>query len=202
MLLAEDHGMISRPTRFRPWLLVLACAGGCSSTSLSADAGGDAAPVTACALDAVYTYGYDGGNAAFHDKTTLTPPGSYRRTRAFPNTPEPPSDLSCAPALPACNGSSIDVADIVRDLADADVRTAFGMASPPTYGNDPRPVDGAIFQILRADGHGFLAGADCEAGSFCHGPVPPGVARLVSDLQALDQQQLADPTCGPLSPPH
>src|SRR5262249_53765373 len=119
----------------------------------------------------------------------------------FPGTPEPPSGVSCAPVLPACNGPAIDVADIVHDLAAADVQSALGMSSPPTYGTDPRPVDGVIFQLLRADGHGFLAGGDCQGSATCQ-PVPPGVARLVSDLQALDQQQLADPSCGPLAQPH
>jgi hypothetical protein len=201
--------MTSRRSRGGHWLWLLACAaaasGGCSSTALIAD-GGDTSPslspASGCVLDAVYTYGYDGGLAYSSDRTTLSPPASYLRTRTFPGVPEPPAAVSCAPALPACNGAGVDVGDIVRDLADADVQAAFALSPPPIFGNDTRPVDGVVLQLQRADGRGFLAGAPCAAGEqLCH-PLPAGVARLVSGLQALDQQQLADPTCGPLAQNH
>jgi hypothetical protein len=107
------------------------------------------------------------------------------------------------PALPACgDATQIDVSDILRDLADPDVVLAMAMATPPLYGFDQRPVDGTMFQVLRGDGHGFLAGGSCDTGAFCHGPVPAGIARLVSDLEALDQLQLADPSCASQNPPH
>jgi len=172
---------------------------GCSSPQLQADGGVDGA-APACALDDTYRFGFSGGFITTVDESTLSPPAAYAHSRRS-LYPEPPPAISCAPPLPPCNdGALIDIADISRDLANADVQRAFAAASPPLYGNDLRPSDGAIYQLLRADGHGFLAGQDCEAGSFCNGPVPPGVARLVSDLQALDTHELADPSCAALFP--
>jgi hypothetical protein len=106
------------------------------------------------------------------------------------------------PAFPACGDPAlIDISDIVRHLSDPDVVQAMAMATPPLYGQDERPGDGTMFQVLRGDGHGFLAGADCDTGEFCHGHVPAGIARLVADLKALDQHQLAAPTCASQNPP-
>ncbi len=189
---------------------------GCRSTAMMPplhDASSDAAdastgpsdsgdaPTADCDLPALYTFGYNGGDVAFTDESTLTPPASYRRTREHLGVPEPPPPLSCMPALPACGDTGqIDVSDIVRDFADPDVVQAMAMVTPPLYGLDQRPVDGAMFQILRDDGHGFLAGSSCDTGAFCHGPVPTGIARLVADLKALDQQQLGDPSCASLQP--
>ncbi len=70
---------------------------------------------------------------------------------------------------------------------------------PPLYGRDQRPVDGSIFSFQRADGRGFLAGSPCGTPptASCT-EIPAGVARLVADLRALDQQQLQDLTCAPL----
>ncbi len=150
-----------------------------------------------CSFDATYTYGYDGGLGLSRIETTLAPPASYHRTKTFINFVDPPAPLSCMPALPVCGDSSqIDVSDIARDLADPDVVHAMAMSTPPLYGVDSRPTDGVMFRVLRDDGHGFLAGPTCATvGEFCNGPVPPGISRLVGDLQALDQQQLADPSC-------
>jgi hypothetical protein len=86
-------------------------------------------------------------------------------------------------------------------IADTDVQNALAMAAPPTYGSDHRPVDGTIFQFLRADGRGFLAGGTCSTTPLPGTPcveVPAGVARLVSALRALDAQQLLDPSCAAL----
>jgi hypothetical protein len=176
------------------------------SSATGLDAATDTAPPTAgpaiCSLDATYTYGYDGGPSVFFTRTTLAPPASYERTTTIMNFAEPPGPFICTPSLPTCgDGMRVDVSDIARDLADPDVVHAMAMGTPPVHGLDPRPTDGVIFQLIRADGHGFLAGSSCETGQFCHGPVPAGIARLVADLEALDQQQLADPSCAPQNPP-
>ena len=89
----------------------------------------------------------------------------------------------------------------MRAIGDTDVQKALAMATPPIYGRDTRPVDGSIFQFLRADGRGFLAGGACGSG----GPlpaacveVPAGITRLVNALRALDEQQLRDASCAAL----
>jgi hypothetical protein len=155
-----------------------------------------------CAFDATYTYGPDGGLVASNVLSTLTPPASYRHTTTFLAIADPPPPLSCMPALPACGDSArVDASDIARDFADPDVARAMAMSTPPLYGLDSRPTDGTMFQLMRGDGHGFLAGPTCDTVSeFCHGSVPAGIARLVADLKALDQQQLADPSCASQNP--
>ena len=89
----------------------------------------------------------------------------------------------------------------MRAIADADVQAALAVPTPPTYGRDTRPVDGTIFQFLGADGRGFLAGGACGSGGGLPGTcveVPIGITRLVNTLRALDEQQLADPSCAAL----
>lgn len=211
------------PTALVALVIIVAAAlawlgAGCSSTATTApdaatdssahqvDAAGDTAtpadgPVI-CSFDATYSYGFTGGLVFSDVLTTLAPPTSYRHTTTFRNVADPPAPLSCTPALPTCGDSArLDVSDIARDLADPNVVHAMAMGTPPIYGVDPRPTDGAIFQLLRGDGHGFLAGSTCATvGEFCNGPVPAGIARLAADLQALDQQQVADPSCAAQQP--
>ena len=112
-------------------------------------------------------------------------PAHHRRRRASPARPP------CPPAA-----RRVDAADIMRDIADADVQKALAKATPPTFGGDRARVDGTIFQFLRADGRGFLAGtpAGGAQGAGCV-DVPIGITRLVNLLRALDQQQLRDPSC-------
>jgi hypothetical protein len=153
----------------------------------------------ACAFDTTYRYGQTGGLVAYEDVATLAPPTSYRYERTSRITD--PASSACAPTLPACGVVDLySPADIMRAIADPDVQTALAMATPPIYGGDPRPVDGTIFQFLRADGHGFLAGGVCSGAPLPGNcvDVPAGIARLVNALQALDQQQLQDPSCAAL----
>jgi hypothetical protein len=175
------------------------CAAGgqvaCTLRACPPDAGTDAA--ASCTLDTMIRYGQTGGNVAYENQATLAPPASYTYTRRGVRTD--PIDLSCMPAFPPCNSATaVDVADIRRDLADADVQRAFAAATPPIYGRDDRPADGTLFQLLRGDGRGFLAGGACTAGATGCVPVPAGVARLVALLRSLDQQQLMDPSCAQL----
>jgi len=174
---------------------------GCNSCTCTA--GGElvctdrACPPPPCVLDTTYRFGYTGGLVAYEDASTLTPPNAYTHTRS-PRFTDPP-DITCSPALPACNSVNlIDAADIILDIASSDVAVALASATPPIYGRDPRAYDGSIFQFLRADGRGFLAGADCGTGVSGCVDVPPGVAKLVADLIALDAQQLMDASCAAL----
>jgi hypothetical protein len=152
----------------------------------------DAAPAV-CALGDSYEYGDIGGLRIFVERSHLGPGNSYRHTRT-PLVGTGPL-LSCAPPLPACNAAgSITAADLERDLADPDVRAALAETVPPVYGRDNRPVDGVVFELKRADGRGFLAGAACNGQPGCRN-VPVGIARLTALLRELDQQQLAAPAC-------
>jgi hypothetical protein len=149
-----------------------------------------------CSFNASYRYGQTGGLVATYDTIELFPPSSYAHTR-YPLVTDPPS-AACSPALPACDTAGVlDVSDIMHDIADNDVANALAMATPPTFGTDPRPYDGTIFQFLRADGRGFLAGDACAGSAACV-EIPGGIVRLVADLRALDTQQLADPSCASL----
>jgi hypothetical protein len=155
----------------------------------------DAAPPV-CAFDATYRFGMTGGNAVYEDRATLTPPASYLHER-IPRLTDPVS-LSCAPPLPSCDAAAVDVYDVTRGVADADVQKALAMAMPPVYGIDPRPYDGSIFSFQRGDGRGFLAGEACTGSAISCVAIPAGVARLVATLRALDEQQLKDASCATL----
>lgn len=153
-----------------------------------------------CAFDATYRYGQTGGLVAYEDVSTLAPPTSYTHERTWRLTD--PADVSCAPAMPACGlEDRYGPSDIMRAIADPDVQAALAAPAPPTYGLDARPVDGTIFQFRRADGRGFLAGGTCDRNIGLPGPcveVPIGITRLANGLRALDEQQLADPSCAAL----
>jgi hypothetical protein len=166
----------------------------CTERACPPDAGTD------CAFDATYSYGNTGGLAIYEDDVTLTPPASYTHTR-HPTATTPP-DISCAPALPSCNTANlIDVADVMRDIADPDVQSILstGAKPGPVLGYDSRPVDGQVFKFVRSDGVGFFVGSPCAAGTTAQCvPIPIGVATLVADLRSLDTQQLKDAGCAAL----
>lgn len=153
----------------------------------------DAGAMT-CAFDATFAYGLQGGFVAYVDTVTLSPGMSYQYVRHQQGGGG--SDLTCAPALPACGDlARLDVSDIMRDIAHADVQAALSLASPPLYGRDDRPVDGQIFVVTRAVGRGVQVGSDCRPTDVgCTAP-PAGIRELVDDLKALDRQQLMDPSC-------
>ena len=147
-----------------------------------------------CFFADTYTYGPSGGRSLSQDTTTLSPTTPYRHERRVGASD--PSPLSCAPALPMCGDAThLDAADILRDLADVDVQLALSNGTPPSYGRDTRLVDGQVFVLARADGHGFVVGQACTTTDAPCTPIPPGVQTLVNDLTALDTQQLADPAC-------
>ena len=94
--------------------------------------GGDGAAGSGCTFDTTYRYGETGGNAIYEDQITLAPPASFTHLRKASARAGQP-DLSCAPALPACGTAAVDAADILRDLADADVQKALAASTPPIY---------------------------------------------------------------------
>lgn len=173
--------------------------GGSSSGGGGGGGKGGAGPSVNCVLNATYVFGQTGGHVRYEDAVTLTPPSTYQHLRRTNSGTT--ADISCSPSLPTCHdAAALDVADVLRDIADPDVQRALEAATPPLYGSDPRPIDGSIFSFLRADGRGFLAGGACGStgsGVSCIA-VPAGVARLVTNLRALDLQQLNDATCAPL----
>ena len=148
------------------------------------------------AADAVetLTFGQNGGLVGYRDSATLaTNSYTYSRTPDGATTPS----ASCMPALPPClTGQMLDINDIRNDLADPDVRLAFATTPPLVFGVDSRRGDGTILEVkLWKSGSSFLVGPDCPPSSSSCRPIPPGVAKLVADLQALNEQQLADPSC-------
>jgi hypothetical protein len=151
-----------------------------------------------CEVDRTYSYGDTGGLVASESTTTLSPPSSWTRTRTSRVT-DPASATCTVRLLCAIDGERtlIEIEQIKTDLAQADVQAALAQATPPIYGGDARPVDGTIFQFLRDDGRGFLAGGPCGGAASCV-DVPAGIAALVADLRALDARQLMDPACAAL----
>jgi hypothetical protein len=152
---------------------------------------------TSCALDSSYVYGDTGGFVLSTSQSTLSPPATYGfSSTSYEATPA--VTTTCTATLPACDSAGvIDAADIMRDIADADVQAALAAASPPLYGRDSRNVDGTVFSLQRADGHGFLVGDDCAVPpmSLPCVPTPAGVAHFVADLRALDLQESQGTTC-------
>jgi hypothetical protein len=153
----------------------------------------------ACDFTTSYSYGDIGGNAAYVERTDLSPANKYVHTRSSQRGTGPL--LSCAPALPPCGAQdAISAYDLeVHDLPLPDVKAALAEASPPLYGYDSRPVDGTVFELKRADGRGFLVGQPCDNRTPCR-PIPAGVAQLVKRLRDLDAQQLAKPECATFRP--
>ena len=172
----------------------------CTDAACPPDAGVDA-PAASCAFATDYRYGPIGGNGVYQDHATLAPPASYAYVREGSLRVDA-GTIGCAPALPTCETADVlDASDILRDILHADVQAALLLATPPSYGRDDRPVDGTMFQFLRADGRGFLVGSPCTTNEAATCVTPPaGIAKLVADLRALDAQQLKDPSCAALQP--
>jgi hypothetical protein len=91
----------------------------------------------------------------------------------------------------------------MRVILDADVQDALSKGGdanmPLIFGRDGRAFDASIFRFSRNDGRQFFVGSACPTGSAAScKEIPAGIARLVTELRALDQQQLADPSCAAL----
>ena len=172
------------------------CANGTPLVLVGECRAADAGPL--CVIDTTYRYGDTGGFRGNQDTTTLAPPKSWTRARVSSVTD--PSGGSCMVDLP-CDITGDDVVveieRIKADIGDGDVQIALAMATPPTYGHDSRPVDGTVFQFLRDDGRGFVAGDTCGGLAGCV-DAPAGVTRLIADLRTLDARQLMNASCAAL----
>jgi hypothetical protein len=181
---------------FTPSPALTACLGGGADAGRPrADAGRDAGPAP-CDFATKYSYGFVGGLRVFAPRSYLAPGNAYSHARN-PLRSDVPT-VSCAPPLPTCGAQDVITAyDVeVHDLPLPDVQAALAQPKPPLYGRDLRPVDGVVFEFLRADGRGFLVGNDCPANSTAACvPLPRGIRQLRDRLLALDKQQLAHPEC-------
>ncbi|HEX7480663.1 MAG TPA: hypothetical protein VF331_22875 [Polyangiales bacterium] len=165
----------------------------------AADAGreSDATVGTQCTLTHGLQFGGAGGNVAVKAAVTLTAAGVLTVTNTPVTADARLVPWTCTPALPACGlPSAVDISDIARDLANADVIAAFvtGLA----YGSEF--PDSGSFGVSRDDGHGFsVAPGECPTIRGSCNPTPAGVQQLVDDLSALELPTLSDPAC---APPH
>lgn len=152
------------------------------------------AALCSCPFIDIYTYGDVGEPGLPQSQTTLGPPSMYTRTR----TGTAGGTVTCAPPLPACaTPGLLDSRDIMDDIF---AYIQFGPSGGPNlFGRDARAYDGTVFSFTNARGAGFVVGDPClpESPPSCQ-DAPAVVKRLVADLRALDQQQLADPTCAAL----
>ncbi len=197
-------------------LIVWSAACGGTSTSSPADAGssstdgsalGDAGGSTDAAdsgavLDGnvscddcvvgTLTWGDQGGRVAYQDESSLATCRAFARTRSL-NTDG--GSFSCTTSIGACGAGPVAVGDVERALAHPDVVAAFAASATLVFGVDSRPVDGTVFRIVR-NGKAIEIGDACSSTSAppCV-PVPPGVSALEGTLKALDQQELAKPSC-------
>jgi hypothetical protein len=154
-----------------------------------------ACPQPKCDFAAKYEYGQIGGFVAYTERSYLSPGNAYRHQRTPVRSDMP--FISCAPAMPMCGAADVITAyDVeVHDLRHPDVQAALARAKPPLYGRDQRPVDGTVFEFVRADGRGFLVGADCPATFSSCQAIPAGIKQLRDRLLTLDRQQLANDEC-------
>ena len=137
------------------------------------------------------TYGNIGGMGLYHESSVMDPTAwTYTHARVYDASTNP--SLSCTVAMPICYSmSGIVLNDLKTDFAAAEVSAAFAASTPPLYGLDTRPVDGAVFSITRSDGHGVLVGSACPtpASASCV-PIPDAVQKLADDLRYLDREML------------
>ena len=164
----------------------------------------DAAAVDAtasCTLPTALTFGTVGAFSAYTlvDELATSAILTIARTSAGTSLADGSSNPTCTWPLPPCETSgAVTAGTIAGDLADADVQAGFAAGATPLYG---RAVpDAGIYSIKRADGHTIQVGWACDTGSAgtCK-DIPPGVQRLVTDLQSLSSSALADPACHALN---
>ena len=160
-----------------------------------------------CGLDASYSYTrWGGGPGAPRYDVGLEPALASPRTLATYTIRRnylTDWSLGCAPALPACGDPRlVDLADIMADIMDPAVQKALSDSAGGTaswFGIDPADGDGPGFAFSREAGGFFDVGAPCNGAAGCK-EIPPAIAKLVGDLRALEEQQLASPSCAVLSP--
>jgi hypothetical protein len=158
-----------------------------------ADADADACPVC---LDGTYEFGWIGGMGAWVESFSVAPCASLAARREdYGGTVLASCDADISGCDPAA--AVVTSAHVTAAIAAADVQTAFGLGSV-LYGNDSRPVDGAVFRIARGGTTvaEILVGDPCGAVDPGCLPVPAGVAHLRDVLQALITQVPSYPGVG------
>lgn len=164
----------------------------------------DAADVDAtasCTLPTALTFGTIGAFSAytFVDELATSAILTVTRTSAGTSLADGSSNPTCSWPLPPCETSgAVTAGTIAADLADLNVQAGFAAVATPLYG---RTVpDAGIYSITRSDGHAIQVGWACGTGTggACQ-DIPPGVQRLVTDLQSLSSSALSDPACNALN---
>jgi hypothetical protein len=184
------------------FVLAFACAACAGATSGSTDGGvsdggladggseaADAGTVPNCpALKIVW--GMNGGLVAYEDSSELDGCVSFTLTRT-PMADPGATGGHCSARLDAAAQTLV-----ANALNNADV-TAAKAAAPVTYGQDARPVDGAVLRIT-IDGKQVEVGGSCGDLTTCVA-IPAGVAALATQLQAVTASVRAnEPTCAAL----
>jgi hypothetical protein len=169
-------------------------ASGAGGTGTGGAAGGTSGDSGACGcVPGRVFWGMDGGHVAYHYTSGLEICSTFIHQRDSV-VQDPP--LSCQQQLGVC-GSGIGAGDVTRAMAHADVQAAIA-AAPVIYGEDTRPVDGAVLRIQ-------IQSAVIEVGTPCRAagckPIPAGVDALATLLQALTKQELGRAPCSSIFPP-
>jgi hypothetical protein len=178
-----------------PWILsalgaLLAVVAGCGGSGQVSDAGVEACPLpSCCAFDQSYAFVLpDGKVGGFYPRDTVTivriPPGSD-------------VGMNCSVQLPDCGGTAIDTSDLLTDIADPAVQQALTAVPGPVFGD--RSATGAptfSFAIgITGGGFSILVGFECASATATCDPTPPGVSRLMTDVETAVTTALADPSC-------
>lgn len=178
--------MLSRPLTLCALALTLGCASTNNGVTAPVDSG-------ACAFDQSYRYAFVGGNAPTRSEWTLAPPREYRLSRY---SADGSLIETCALALPACasGGAGGSVARIMALLRDPAVVAQF-VDGEVVLGTDPRPVDGALRVLTRADGRRITWGGQCPAPTpaTCR-PVPEALDALATALSNLNPELGVNPS--------
>ena len=183
-------------TRSMAVALAVLLLGGCFQSRTTGDAGDDTGDTPTCGLTTPITFGYEGGMVRYTEAYSLSRDGVFVATRT---TTHDGTITTCTTQIPPCDASdaeAVDIGDLESMFHRSEVRDALA-TPPPSYGYDPREVDGSVFAVRLVDGRGFIVGEDCGTRPSCT-PIPLGVGALVSILQNLIEQELARPECAGL----
>ena len=152
-----------------------------------------------CALPAALNFGPNGGMVSYQDQYSLDPQSgmSITRTSYGRSDVDGSAVQTCSPPLPDCWGTGrVSLANIVADLAVADVQAAFKQPATPLYGIDLRPMDGTVYSITLGSNSTILVGAACGwAITESCVEIPEGVQRLVEDLKSLTAAAVVTAEC-------
>jgi hypothetical protein len=157
-----------------------------AKTSIDATSDGiriDTTPAS-CRIAETYDFYFDGGEAFSTDRSRLGPERTIEVSRRYHTG----AVGACSREIPCRDtGDAVTVPDILAAVANADVQAALARPTPPHYGNDPRPADGAIWVFRRSDGRGFSLGSS--------GDIPKGLRPLQTLLESVTRDTVELPRC-------